>query len=99
MISVVINNNNNENLGITLNNLCKTQNSVLDKIHVFVMNSTTDVDISDTIEKYGKDIDVTVECQSYDNQWEIQNSILKKVKTPYVAFADILDTNFDIFEL
>lgn len=88
MISVVINNNNNENLGITLNNLCKTQKSVLDKIHVIVMNSTTDVDISDTIEKYGKNIDVTVECQSYDNQWEIQNSILKKVKTPYVAFAD-----------
>lgn len=88
MISIVINNNNNENLDITLKNLCKTQKSVLDKIHVIVMNSTTDVDISDTVEKYGKDIDVTVECQSYDNQWEIQNRILKKVKTPYVAFAD-----------
>lgn len=88
MISIIINNNSNENLDITLKNLCKTQKSVLDKIHVIVMNSTTDIDISDTVEKYGKDIDVKVECQSYDNQWEVQNSILKKVKTSYVAFVD-----------
>ena len=88
MISIIINNHDNDRLAITLENLCKTQKSVLDKIHIIVMNATNDIDISEVINKYSDKIDISIECESYENQWEIQNKILKKVKTKFVAFAD-----------
>ena len=88
MISIVINNNDNNSLAITLENLCKTQKEVLDKVHIIVMNTTTDIDISEVVDKYSGKIDISIECESYDNQWKVQNKILQRVKTKYIAFAD-----------
>ena len=86
MITLIINNNDNCSLDSTLKNLLKTQKDILKKIHIKVLNSTTDVDVTSSIKKYGSHIDIVVECDSYDNQWSAYNSAKENIRTPYVMF-------------
>ena len=81
MISVIINNNDNTSLEVTLKNLCKTQKNILDKIHIKVLNSTTDIDVSECIKEYSDYIDIETVCDKYDNQWAMYNKVLKDIKT------------------
>lgn len=86
MISIIINNNDNSSLEITLKNIVRTQKEILDKIHIKVLNSTLDIDVSNCVERYSSYMDIVVECQHYDNQWTAYNLVKEKVETKFIMF-------------